>query len=90
MATKQEGGDNRGWCLVTPILECLVLKRRVTMSMTEDERNRLQREMKRSKREADDLEDEIARETDEDKKRSLTSDLEDAQAKARRLKRKLR
>jgi hypothetical protein len=58
--------------------------------MTEDERNRLQRKMKRAKREAEDLEDEIARETDDDKKRRMISDLEDAQAKARKLKRQLR
>jgi 6-phosphofructokinase 1 len=60
------------------------------MSMTDDERSRLEQKMKRAKREADDLEDEIVRETDEDKKRRLTGDLEDAQSKARRLKRKLR
>jgi hypothetical protein len=60
------------------------------MSLSDDERNRLQRKMKRAKREADDLEDAIVREQDEDKKRRLISDMEDAQAKARRLKRKLR
>ncbi len=46
--------------------------------------------MKRAKREAEDLEDVIAKESDTDRKRRMLSELEDLQATARRLKRKLK
>lgn len=46
--------------------------------------------MKRAKREAEDLKGVIAKESGTDRKRRMLSDLEDLQAKARRLKRKLK
>jgi hypothetical protein len=54
------------------------------------EHDRLERKMKRTKREAEDLEDVITKESDLDRKRRMSSDLADLQAKARRLKRKLK
>jgi hypothetical protein len=59
-------------------------------AVDKSEHDRLARKMKRAKREAEDLEDEIAKESDTDRKRRMLSDLDDLQAKARRLKRKLK
>ena len=58
--------------------------------MDKDEHDRLARKLKRAKREAEDLEEEIVKESDTDRKRRMSGDLEDLQAKARRLKRKLK
>jgi hypothetical protein len=58
--------------------------------MGQDERHRLEREMKRAKRESEDLQEEMKKTNDEEKKRRVASDIDELETKARRLKRKLR
>jgi hypothetical protein len=57
--------------------------------MEQDERHRLERKMKRAKREAEDLQEEMKKSNDEEEKRRLASAIDELETKARRLKRKL-